>query len=87
MGMVQLGDEVKVEARLTTADLDVLHIGMEMDFVVDGDAHSTHMLNAVSPAWTHSCSSVYLTVMMFPVEVENEKGRRVDAQAQACGPR
>ena len=25
---------------------------LEMDFVVRGDAHSTHMLNAVSPAWT-----------------------------------
>lgn len=25
---------------------------LEMDFVVQGDAHSTHMLNAVSPAWT-----------------------------------
>ncbi len=34
MGVVQLGDEVRVEARLTTADLDVLHIGMEMELVV-----------------------------------------------------
>lgn len=25
---------------------------LEMDFVVRGDSHSTHMLNAVSPAWT-----------------------------------
>lgn len=25
---------------------------LEMDFVVQGDAQSTHMLNAVSPAWT-----------------------------------
>ncbi|HQZ86531.1 MAG TPA: L-2-hydroxyglutarate oxidase [Actinomycetota bacterium] len=25
---------------------------LEMDFVVRGDAHSTHVLNAVSPAWT-----------------------------------
>jgi hypothetical protein len=23
-----------------------------MDFVVRGDEHSTHLLNAVSPAWT-----------------------------------
>lgn len=23
-----------------------------MDFVVEGDAHSTHVLNAISPAWT-----------------------------------
>lgn len=27
---------------------------LEMDFVVQGDKHSTHMLNAVSPAWTSS---------------------------------
>jgi L-2-hydroxyglutarate oxidase len=27
---------------------------LEMDFVVEGDQHSTHMLNAVSPAWTSS---------------------------------
>jgi L-2-hydroxyglutarate oxidase LhgO len=27
---------------------------LEMDFVVRGDAHSTHILNAVSPAWTSS---------------------------------
>jgi hypothetical protein len=25
---------------------------LEMDFVVRGDQHSTHLLNAVSPAWT-----------------------------------
>jgi hypothetical protein len=25
-----------------------------MDFVVRGDAHSTHVLNAVSPGWTSS---------------------------------
>jgi hypothetical protein len=23
-----------------------------MDFVIEGDAHSTHLLNAVSPGWT-----------------------------------
>lgn len=27
---------------------------LEMDFVVRGDGHSTHVLNAVSPAWTSS---------------------------------
>lgn len=27
---------------------------LEMDFVLRGDAHSTHMLNAVSPGWTSS---------------------------------
>ena len=25
-----------------------------MDFIVEGDARSTHVLNAVSPAWTSS---------------------------------
>ena len=34
VGLVQLGDVVKVEARLTTADVDVLRIGMEMELVV-----------------------------------------------------
>jgi L-2-hydroxyglutarate oxidase LhgO len=29
---------------------------LEMDFVVRGDEHSTHVLNAVSPAWTSSLS-------------------------------
>ena len=27
---------------------------LEMDFVVEGDERSTHILNAVSPAWTSS---------------------------------
>ncbi len=27
---------------------------LEMDFVVRGDERSTHVLNAVSPAWTSS---------------------------------
>ena len=34
VGLVQLGDEVKVEARLTTADVDVLRIGMEVELVI-----------------------------------------------------
>jgi uncharacterized OB-fold protein len=42
VGMVQLGDEVRVEARLTEVDPDILHIGMEMEldivpFRVDDD--------------------------------------------------
>ncbi|MEI6108562.1 MAG: L-2-hydroxyglutarate oxidase [Actinomycetes bacterium] len=43
--------------------LDIRNKKLEMDFVVRGDEHSTHMLNAVSPAWTsalamakHVCS-------------------------------
>lgn len=27
---------------------------LEMDFQIEGDAHSTHVLNAISPAWTSS---------------------------------
>jgi uncharacterized OB-fold protein len=34
VGMVQLGDEVRVEARLTESDAGKLRIGMEMELVV-----------------------------------------------------
>jgi uncharacterized OB-fold protein len=34
VGMVQLGDEVRVESRLTEADPEVLRIGMEMELVI-----------------------------------------------------
>ncbi len=34
VGLVQLGDDVRVEGRLTTADTDVLEIGMEMELVI-----------------------------------------------------
>jgi uncharacterized OB-fold protein len=34
VGYVELPGEVKVEARLTTADIDALQIGMEMELVV-----------------------------------------------------
>jgi hypothetical protein len=27
---------------------------LEMDFILEGDSKSTHILNAVSPAWTAS---------------------------------
>jgi uncharacterized protein len=42
VGLVQLGDEVRVEARLTEADADKLDFGMEVELVVvpfrvDGD--------------------------------------------------
>jgi L-2-hydroxyglutarate oxidase LhgO len=42
---------------------------LEMDFVVEGDAHSTHVLNAVSPAWT-SC----ISFSKFVVDQMQEKG-------------
>ena len=32
--------------------LDIKNRRLEMDFVIEGDAHSTHLLNAVSPGWT-----------------------------------
>jgi uncharacterized OB-fold protein len=34
VGLVQLGDEVKVEARLTVADPEELDVGMEVELVV-----------------------------------------------------
>jgi L-2-hydroxyglutarate oxidase LhgO len=34
--------------------LDIKTRKLEMDFVIEGDAHSTHLLNAVSPGWTCS---------------------------------
>lgn len=34
--------------------LDIKNRKLEMDFVIEGDAHSTHLLNAVSPGWTCS---------------------------------
>ena len=42
---------------------------LEMDFVVEGDATSTHVLNAVSPAWT-SC----ISFSKFVVDQMQEKG-------------
>ena len=32
--------------------LDIKNRKLEMDFVIEGDARSTHLLNAVSPGWT-----------------------------------
>jgi L-2-hydroxyglutarate oxidase LhgO len=32
--------------------LDIKNRKLEMDFVIEGDVHSTHLLNAVSPGWT-----------------------------------
>lgn len=34
--------------------LDIKSRKLEMDFVIEGDAQSTHLLNAVSPGWTCS---------------------------------
>jgi hypothetical protein len=35
---------------------DIEQNKLEMDFVLEGDKHSTHVLNAVSPAWTCALS-------------------------------
>jgi L-2-hydroxyglutarate oxidase len=42
--------------------LDIKHRKLEMDFVIEGDAHSTHLLNAVSPGWTCSIPFARYTV-------------------------
>jgi L-2-hydroxyglutarate oxidase LhgO len=45
------------ERGLTGVRAQLFHVAdkrLEMDFVVRGDQHSTHVLNAVSPAWTSS---------------------------------
>lgn len=42
---------------------------LEMDFVVEGDSDSTHVLNAVSPAWT-SC----ISFSKYVVDQMQEKG-------------
>jgi L-2-hydroxyglutarate oxidase len=34
--------------------LDIKERKLEMDFVIEGDKHSTHLLNTVSPGWTCS---------------------------------
>jgi hypothetical protein len=39
-----------------------------MDFVLEGDKHSTHVLNAVSPAWT--CA---LSIAKYVCEFMKEK--------------
>ena len=42
--------------------LDIKNRKLEMDFVIEGDAHSTHLLNAVSPGWTCSIPFARYTV-------------------------
>jgi len=55
VGYVELADEVKVESRLTVADPDALHIGMEMELVLvpfrtndDGDEVVTFAFRPVN---------------------------------------
>jgi len=40
------------EAGIRAQLLDIKSRKLEMDFVIEGDEHSTHLLNAVSPGWT-----------------------------------
>ena len=42
------------EPRIRAQLLDIKNRKLEMDFVIEGDEHSTHLLNAVSPGWTCS---------------------------------
>lgn len=50
---VRLPDYVKWgEPGIRAQLLDIKSRKLEMDFVIEGDEHSTHLLNAVSPGWT-----------------------------------
>jgi len=40
------------EAGIRAQLLDIKSRKLELDFVIEGDEHSTHLLNAVSPGWT-----------------------------------
>jgi hypothetical protein len=42
--------------------LDIKKRKLEMDFVIEGDKSSTHLLNAVSPGWTCSIPFARYTV-------------------------
>ena len=67
---IQLEDFTKVGKPGIRAQLfDLKERKLEMDFVVEGDANSTHILNAVSPAWT-SC----ISFSKFVVDQMQEKG-------------
>lgn len=45
---------VKGQPGIRAQLFDLKNKKLEMDFVVEGDSRSTHVLNAVSPAWTSS---------------------------------
>jgi (S)-2-hydroxyglutarate dehydrogenase len=46
--------------------LDIKNRKLEMDFVIEGDEHSTHLLNAVSPGWT--CSIPFARYVVDQIE-------------------
>ena len=58
-----LAEDIKVEdfnvrgkSGIRAQLFDIEQNKLEMDFVLEGDKHSTHVLNAVSPAWTCALS-------------------------------
>lgn len=67
---IKLADFTQVGKPGIRAQLfDLQEKKLEMDFVVEGDSNSTHVLNAVSPAWT-SC----ISFSKFVVDQMQEKG-------------
>jgi len=54
---------------------------LEMDFVVQGDSHSLHVLNAVSPAWT--CALPFAKHVCDQIERSRGKEQRVLETAKA----
>lgn len=46
--------------------LDIRSRKLEMDFVIEGDERSTHLLNAVSPGWT--CSLRFASYVVDPIQ-------------------
>ena len=48
--------DVRGKAGIRAQLFDIEQNKLEMDFVLEGDKNSTHVLNAVSPAWTCSLS-------------------------------
>jgi L-2-hydroxyglutarate oxidase LhgO len=46
--------------------LDIKNRKLEMDFVIEGDDRSTHLLNAVSPGWT--CSIPFAKFVVDRIE-------------------
>jgi hypothetical protein len=56
------GGEPGIRAQL----LDIKSRKLEMDFVIEGDERSTHLLNAVSPGWT--CSLPFASYIVDQIE-------------------
>ncbi len=65
--------------------LDTRSRTLVMDFLIEGDAASTHVLNAVSPAWT--CSLPFAEHVVERALAARRGGGAPDAGATAAGPR